>query len=97
MKGSKLPVLLLQASEAAEVIKADDLMGSIRSLRARTLEILKSAETAGQLETALKAIREVRGILELLARLSGELEASTPGSTTVQCSSPMCIRRLVAA
>lgn len=46
----------------------------MRGLQARTLTILDKAEDAGELRTALGAIREVRGNLELLAKLLGELD-----------------------
>lgn len=75
---------MLKAQEAAEVVQADKLMETTRALYARAFEILQKAEKAGQLETALKAIRELRGIVELLAKLSGELEASTPSTTKIE-------------
>lgn len=40
----------------------------------RALSILGKAEEAGELRTALSAIREARGNLELLAKLLGELD-----------------------
>jgi hypothetical protein len=79
-----LPVLLAKAEEAAEMVRADNLMGSLRDLYTRAFDILQKAEKAGALETALKAIRELRGILELLAKLSGELEPTAPGNTRIE-------------
>ena len=52
---------------------ADDLLAQVRSLQGRALAILDRAEKAGDLRTALGAIREARGNLELLAKLLGEL------------------------
>lgn len=71
-----LPASLALAHEAEEVAKADDLLGQVRGLQSRTLGILERAEHAGgpQLRTALSAIREARGNLELLAKLLGELD-----------------------
>jgi hypothetical protein len=46
----------------------------VRDLQRRALEILDKAEEAGELRTALGAIREARGNLELLAKLLGELD-----------------------
>lgn len=68
-----LPAKLAQAQEAHEVAQADDLLGQVRSLQERTLVILQTAEQAGELRTALAAIGQARGNLELLARLLGEL------------------------
>ena len=69
-----IPATLSQAAEAVEVARADDLLSQVRSLQARALAILAKAEEAGDLRTALGAIREARGNLELLARLLGELD-----------------------
>ena len=69
-----LPQHLARAQEAEEVAKADDLLGQVRDLQARTLAILEAAETTSQHRTALAAIREARSNLELLAKLLGELD-----------------------
>lgn len=47
----------------------------MRDLQTRTLNILDAAEQSGDLRTALGAIREARGNLELLGKLAGELQA----------------------
>lgn len=65
---------LRRAREAADVARADSLLDQIRSLHARTLRILANAEAAGDATTALRALREARGGLELLAKLLGELD-----------------------
>ena len=67
------PVKLVKAQEAEEVTQADDLLDQVRDLRAGALAILGKAEEAGEL-SALAAIREARGDLELLAKLLGELD-----------------------
>jgi hypothetical protein len=46
----------------------------VRDLQAHTLAILEAAEHTHQHRTALSAIREARGNLELLAKLLGELD-----------------------
>jgi len=57
------------------VAHADDLLAQVRDLQVRTMAILDKAESSrGGLRTALQAIREARGNLELLARLLGELQ-----------------------
>ncbi|HEV2124213.1 MAG TPA: hypothetical protein VGW38_15745 [Chloroflexota bacterium] len=69
-----VPEALAKAQEAAEVAHGDDLLAQVRSLQTRTLSILDTAETSGQLMAALAAIREARGCLELLAKLVGQLD-----------------------
>ena len=73
-KADHLPVKLAKAQEAQEVAQADDLLSQVRDLQIRALAILDKAEEAGELRTALSAIREARGNLELLAKLLGELD-----------------------
>ena len=65
---------LVMAEKAAEVAEADSLLGQVRDLQSRAYGILDKAEGTGDLRTALGAIREVRGNLELLANLLGELD-----------------------
>ncbi len=69
-----LPVTIAHAKEVRETEMGENLLEQARGLHARALGILERAEAAGQLETALKAIREVRGLLELLGKLNGQLE-----------------------
>ena len=73
-KTEHLPTYLLKAREAAEVAQADDLLNQVRSLQTHVLDILERAEKAGDLRTALAAISQARGNLELLGKLAGELD-----------------------
>ena len=73
-KAGHMPAHLAKAKEAGEVARADDLLSQVRYLQDRTLSILTASEDAGEQRTALVAIREARGNLELLARLIGELD-----------------------
>lgn len=73
-KANHLPATLAKAAEAAEVSRADDLLRQLRALQSKTLGLLLRAEGAGDLRTALSAVREARGNVELLAKLSGELD-----------------------
>ena len=73
-KANHLPATLVKAQEAQAVARADDLLDEVRSLQARTLTILDRAERVGDLRTALRAIKEARGNLELLAKLVGQLD-----------------------
>lgn len=69
-----LPAHLVGAASAAEGVRAEDLLRQVEGLKDKALGILSMAEDAGELRTALSAIRETRGILDLLARLLGELD-----------------------
>ena len=73
-KDAHLPAALVKAREAEDVVRADELLSQVRGLQDRTLAILSASEAAGELRTALAAIREARGNLELLAKLLGELD-----------------------
>ncbi len=75
-KTEHLPAHLLKAKEAEEVAQADDLLEQVRYLQAHALDILGRAENAGDLRTALAAISQARGNLELLGKLAGELTDS---------------------
>jgi hypothetical protein len=73
-KTDHLPAHLLKAREVEEVARADNLLEQVRSLQAHALDILERAEKAGDLRTALVAISQARGNLELLGKLAGELD-----------------------
>jgi transposase-like protein len=68
-----LPAALTEARDAEDAARADDLLAQVRQLQVRAHRILDRAEQTGDLRTALGAIREARGNLELLAKLLGEL------------------------
>jgi len=69
-----LPAALVEAQKAAKVARADDLLAEVRGLKDKAVTILEKAEKAGKLGTALQAIRETKGCVELLARLLIEVE-----------------------
>jgi hypothetical protein len=73
-KTEHLPANLLKAKEVEEVAQADDLLEQVRHLQAHALDILERAEKVGDLRTALAAISQARGNLELLGKLAGELD-----------------------
>ena len=66
-KGGHIAEALAKASEAADVTRGDDLLARVRGLEDRALRILDRAERAGELRTALHAIREARSTIKLLA------------------------------
>ena len=69
-----IPELLVKALEAEEAAHADDLLARVEDLQRRTLAILEAAEETGELRTALAAIKEARGNLELVGRITKELD-----------------------
>jgi hypothetical protein len=80
-RAEHIPQLLLQSSQALEVAEADDLLAEVRELQRRAYTVLDAAEQTGEPRTALAAIREARGNLELLAKLLGELQQE--GTTNI--------------
>jgi hypothetical protein len=73
-KASHLPRALTQAQEEHEAARADDLLGEARKVKDITMALLGRAVQAGDLRTALVAVREARGNLELIGKLLGELD-----------------------
>jgi hypothetical protein len=73
-KTEHLPAHLLKAREVEEAASADDLLDQVRNLQAHALDILKRAEKSGDLRTALAAISQARGNLELLGKLASQLD-----------------------
>ena len=73
-KTEHLPARLLKARGAKEVAQADGLLEQVRNLQTHALDILERAEKVGDLRTALAAISQARGNLELLGKLAGELD-----------------------
>jgi hypothetical protein len=69
-----LPELLSRAKDAVEVAEADSLLDRVESLYKRTEAILEAAESNSEWSTALQAIRECRSNLELLGRVTTELQ-----------------------
>ena len=49
------------------------LLEQLKELQVKALGILTKAEQAGDLRTALMAVREVRGTLEVVGKITGEL------------------------
>jgi hypothetical protein len=66
-------------TDAATV--AEPVLGEMRKLNARALRILNDAEETKDHATALHAIRECRRNLELISKLTGELDPRAAGET----------------
>ena len=73
-RSDHLPAALAQAREATEVARADSLLDQLAELRADARRIGGKAEGAGDLKTALAGVRELVRIVELTAKLVGELD-----------------------
>ena len=70
----------MSAIEAATI--GEPVLAGMRRLNARALRILADAEGAQDRLTALAAIRECRRNLELIAKLTGELDPHSPGEAS---------------
>jgi len=68
-----IPKQLVKAQEAREMASADVLMGRVASLNAKAEDVYKRALKADNLNAAIAAVRELRGITELYAKITGEL------------------------
>jgi len=73
-KAGHIRPTLVRASDAAEVARADSLLGQLAELRADARRIGGKAEALGELKTALAGVRELVRIVELTAKLVGELD-----------------------
>jgi hypothetical protein len=73
-KTEHLPAHLLRARDVEAAARADDLLDQVRNLQAHALDIVERAAKVGDLRTALAAISQARGNLELLGKLAGELD-----------------------
>lgn len=70
---SHLPKLLVKAHAAAEVAEGDNLLGLVLEHQATARRIAKDAEAGGEKRTVLLAVRELLRIVELQAKLAGQL------------------------
>ena len=72
-----IPRALTVAKQAEEVAEATTLFQEVQGLLKRATRIADDAERARKLSVALQGVREIRGVLELLGKLSGELQTGT--------------------
>jgi len=71
---------LVRITETTEAGDADTLMGKVIQLGEEARRLGKKAEDLGDLRGALAAVRELAHLVELMARLQGEL--TEPGNST---------------
>lgn len=79
-----LPAKIAASAEARRVRESDDLGEQLRELRGKAADLLLRAEQSGDLRTALMATRELRNLVETMAKATGQLgDASTSVSVNV--------------
>ena len=74
-RAEHLPAVLVEAHDAAEIARSDNLLDQVFELQARAFGILAKAEAAGDWRSALLAIRESRELVELLASATPQQQA----------------------
>ena len=82
-KEAHIPPLVAQAHDAAEVFSADALTAQITGLLSRGFAILDKSERGDSIPDMCAAMREVRGVLTLIAKVTGEIQTA-PAINIVQ-------------
>ena len=70
-----IPASIVKSEEAVQVAKGEDLLKWTRGILGKAVSYMNQAEAAGDLRTACSAIREARGCVELLGKVTGELDS----------------------
>jgi hypothetical protein len=70
-----LPAVLTRAQELKEVGHGDNLLAQLRELISEAQLLKVIAEKAGDYRAALAAIRELCRIVELMAKMTGQLDS----------------------
>lgn len=73
----------MAAAPTAKDTNADELLGKLRILQGEAEAILGKARKAGDHRNALAAIKESRSIVELLAKMLGEIQTGTTLNITI--------------
>jgi transposase-like protein len=80
---SHLAKSMTKAKEAEQASDAGKLLDRVMRLLHDAQRLTRRAEKANELDTALRGIREVRGCLQLLGQVSGELKSSMSTNVNV--------------
>jgi hypothetical protein len=72
-KAGHLPVTLVKAQEAAEVLRADALIGHAQTMLTDARRMMEAAEAEGEYRAALTGVQVGLRAVELLAKLAGVL------------------------
>ena len=78
---SHVSAALMKAKAAAEIVQGDSLIEKITQLEREARRLGRKAEDAGDLRAAMAAVRDLVRIVELLAKIQGDIK--DPGGTTV--------------
>lgn len=73
-KAGHIPASIAKAEEAKEIAKGDDLLRYVKGILGKAVSYMNQAEAAGDLRTACSAVREARGCIELLGKVTGEID-----------------------
>jgi len=73
-KKDHLPKELIKSEKLKEIAKSDTLIEQVQTLKNRAEDILDKVEQQGSHTIALQAIKEIRSIIELLAKIQGEIQ-----------------------
>lgn len=74
---SHLPERLMRASEAEEQLQAGRLLGRALAVVSDLEAMVAQGKAAGDQDAVLRAIRELRPSLELLGKITGQIQAGT--------------------
>lgn len=77
-RSEHLPAALVKAGADVNLTEARSLFAYVRALQARSAAILEKAEATGDLRIALGALRELRGIADLVMRAADRDAARVP-------------------
>jgi hypothetical protein len=69
-----LQIATTAAAEARGPEHGEEVLAQLKELNSKARALVAKAETAGDARTALLGIRELKGLLELQAKLTGQLE-----------------------
>ena len=90
-----LPSHLAKSEKAKELKEADSIIDSIFRLEASSIRIQEQAEEQNDLKSALIAIREQARLIELRARLLGEISSQEGSRTTINRIEKMDVKALL--
>ena len=83
-----IPATLVRAKQAADDVHADSLFDRLKGLAADAQAILEEARASGNHSVALQAIGRAEKLLELEARLLGELNDATKVAVGINVNAP---------
>ena len=90
-----LPSHIVKSEKAKELKEADSIIDSIFRLEASSIRIQERAEEQNDLKSALMAIREQARLIELRARLLGEIKPQEGSRTTINRIEKMDVKALL--